>query len=79
MNESFEIMVPVGRKVSKTNLPPGRELDGKTLKSIFAQKAIYIRPLQPITENDTYPEDEGELQILEDAGSCATTVSNTVC
>lgn len=45
----FEIMVPIGGRLTKPNLPPNQELEGKSLKAIFQQKVIYVRPFQNIS------------------------------
>lgn len=49
----FEVMVPMSGQLIKPSLPPGEELDGINLKSIFHQKVIYIRPFQKIILTET--------------------------
>lgn len=48
-NVPFEILVPIGEKVVVPSLPPNEELTGETMKRIFDQKAVYIRPFEKLT------------------------------
>ena len=41
-NFSLEIRMPIGKHLVAPNLRPGQKLNGKTLKSIFSQKIIYV-------------------------------------
>ncbi|KAF5276798.1 hypothetical protein FQR65_LT16177 [Abscondita terminalis] len=46
--KQFELMLPIGGRLIKPNLPPGQDLCGNSLKSLFAQKIIYVRPFEII-------------------------------
>ncbi|KAK4887472.1 hypothetical protein RN001_003743 [Aquatica leii] len=44
----FELMVLMNRRLIKISLPKGENLNGKSLKEIFRQKVVYVRPLHEI-------------------------------
>ncbi|CAH0547674.1 unnamed protein product [Brassicogethes aeneus] len=62
-----EIMVPMGGRLVRPSLPPGKELDGRSLKSIFYQKTVYIRPSIALSGSDI--EDEEEMDLPEPSNS----------
>ncbi|KAB0805371.1 hypothetical protein PPYR_02341 [Photinus pyralis] len=48
----FELLIPMSGRLVKPNLPPGGELNGDTIRSIFNHKMIYIRPTVQLTTID---------------------------
>lgn len=67
---SFEIMIPMGRRLVKPILTPESSLCGSTLSTLFSQKTVYLRPLtstldvldtldiieeRPLIETETVP------------------------
>lgn len=51
LNVDFEILLPMGGKLTQIVLQEGAELNGSTLRRLFAQKIIYIRPLESISHD----------------------------
>lgn len=49
----FEILVPFGGTLVRPNLAEGAVLDGTVMCHLFAQKAIYLRPLSAIIDDDS--------------------------
>lgn len=57
LNEKpFEIVVPFGGRVVRPTL--GSQLDAETIKRIFKQKTIYLRPLVNLLDSDNHEYDE---------------------
>ncbi|CAH0556962.1 unnamed protein product [Brassicogethes aeneus] len=66
----FEIMVPIGGRLTKPNLPQGKALDGMHMKAIFIQKAVYIRKIA--SENHIEP----QLEISNPTGASPANSEN---
>lgn len=64
----FEILIPIGGNLVKSNLPKQTVLDGSTLCRLTHQKCIYVRPVSDIlkeTENVTGEFDYDDCGMLE--------------
>lgn len=44
--KKIEILVPIRGRLVKPSLQSARNIDGRTLKSMFLQNTIYVRPLE---------------------------------
>ncbi|XP_031327303.1 G2/M phase-specific E3 ubiquitin-protein ligase-like [Photinus pyralis] len=53
MNSEYEFVVPISGRLTKLSLQSGSQLNGETLKRVYHQKVVYIRPMEDLADNNS--------------------------